>query len=171
MKYLKFILVLLLGLYGFWGAFHPSSFCFLRGVDTLFHEAGHPIFGVFGQWPGVWGGTVMQLLIPAVLAGYFLKEGRKFSAAVMLFWMAENLFGISIYIRDARAQVLDYIGGDTHDWGYILSHARWLKYDGQLADGVWWTGFLLLAASVAAGLWYSDVFRGRNEKTAACPEF
>ncbi len=159
MRHLKLFFILLLGFYGFWGALHPCSFYFLRGADVLFHEAGHLIFGVFGGWAGVLGGTVMQLLIPAFLAGYFLKEGRGFSASVMLFWVAENFFGISIYIRDARTQALDYVGGDIHDWGYILSHARWLKYDGPIADGVWWAGMLLLLSSVILGIGHSGVVK------------
>ena len=40
---------------------------FLHGPLLLFHEAGHLIFRPFGEWAGVFGGTLAQLLMPALI--------------------------------------------------------------------------------------------------------
>ena len=37
---------------------------FIHGIDLIFHEAGHVIFGFFGQFLAVLGGSLMQVLIP-----------------------------------------------------------------------------------------------------------
>ena len=39
---------------------------FIHLIDLVFHEAGHPIFGVFGRFMGVLGGSLNQVLVPVV---------------------------------------------------------------------------------------------------------
>ncbi len=47
----------------------PSTYRFLNRVDLVFHEAGHVIFGFFGEFIGILGG-IMQVLIPAIVVVY-----------------------------------------------------------------------------------------------------
>ena len=51
---------LLLACHAFWG-WVPI----LDSANLAFHEAGHPIFGLFSSRLMVYGGTLMQLLLPA----------------------------------------------------------------------------------------------------------
>ncbi len=46
---------------------------FLHGVNLVFHEAGHLIFGFFGQFVGVLGGSLNQVLIPAICVVAFVR--------------------------------------------------------------------------------------------------
>jgi len=85
MKILKVLLVLGLGVWGFFGALELQKLWILNGADLVFHEVGHPLFGIFGKSIGIWGGTLMQLLIPLVIMISFLRRGRQYSAAVILF--------------------------------------------------------------------------------------
>lgn len=142
----------LLALYGVWGAFHPQLFLFIDGVNLLFHEAGHVLFAFFGPVAGIWGGTLLQLLIPGGLAAGFLGKGEKFSAGVCFFWMGQNLIPISAYIKDARSQILPYVGGETHDWAFILARAGLLDYDQTIGTMVWCTGIIVMVTACLSGI-------------------
>ncbi|HEU4367101.1 MAG TPA: hypothetical protein VFV05_02600 [Methylomirabilota bacterium] len=72
---------------------------FIHPVDVVFHEAGHVSFGFFGRFLGIRGGSLNQVLIPAVCTGYFLRRGRP-AAAVTLFWTGERLTDVAIYVAD-----------------------------------------------------------------------
>lgn len=52
-------------IYGVVCGWSPSTYRFLDRVDLVFHEAGHVIFGPFGEFIGILGGSLMQVLIPA----------------------------------------------------------------------------------------------------------
>ena len=45
---------------------------FIHGPLLVFHEAGHVIFRLFGEWVTVLGGTLGQLLVPAILCSALL---------------------------------------------------------------------------------------------------
>ena len=109
---------LLLAAWGMSLAGAPASF--LDGVDLAFHEAGHIVFSPFGQTLHVLGGTMLQLFIPALLAGYFLFRRGPCSAAVCLWWLGQNLLNVSVYMADAREMKLDLVGGGEHDWTQIF---------------------------------------------------
>lgn len=72
---------------------NPGVSRFLDRVDLIFHKAGHGLFGVFGEFIGVLGGTLMQLLIPAATTVSFVVTQQTYSAAVTLFWVAQRRQG------------------------------------------------------------------------------
>jgi hypothetical protein len=151
---LKRVFIVLLASYGVYGAFHPQSFSFLDGVNLLFHEGGHVLFGALGEYVGIWGGTLMQCILPLAVAVYFFKEDQRFSSAVAVFWLGQNFFHIASYVKDARSQALPLVGGEVHDWDYILSRAGWLAMDQFLGNAVWTVGLLVIFLSVYLG-WIS----------------
>jgi hypothetical protein len=157
LNYLKLGFVLLLGVYGAVCAASPSTYRFLDRVDLVFHEAGHPLFGFFGEFIGVLGGTLMQIIIPAIVVGYFFFHGQQYSGAVTLFWVAQSLFNVSVYARDARARALPLLGGDDsfHDWSYILWRLHLLKWDQTVANFIYLVGLAFLIASILGGLYWS----------------
>ncbi len=58
---------------------------FLHGVNLVFHEAGHVIFGLFGEFMGIAGGSLNQVLIPLAATIAFLGTRQYALAAVTLF--------------------------------------------------------------------------------------
>lgn len=118
----------------------------LDGVNLVFHEAGHPLFGLLGwETLAILGGTFLQLLVPlAVLASFWLRREAPGAAAAGL-WCFENLLNIARYLGDARAQVLPLVGGGEHDWAMLLGRWGLLAQDEAIARALragGWLGML-----------------------------
>ncbi len=96
-------------------------YLFIDGVNLAFHEAGHLFFAPFGSTLHILGGTLLQLLVPALLVGYFLvKQRAPFSAAVCAWWLGEGLTNVAVYMADAREMKLELVGGGEHDWTQLF---------------------------------------------------
>ena len=93
------------------------------------------------------GGTLLQLLIPCGITIAFFCQGQPYSGSVMLMWCGQNFFGISVYIRDARAKALPLVGGEIHDWGYMLGKTGLLEYDQIIGRFVWSLGLISVIAA------------------------
>jgi hypothetical protein len=154
-------LTVFLALYGALLAFAPDHYSVLDSLDLAIHEAGHPLFGIFGEFIGYAGGTLMQLLIPAVFLGYFWRRGDRHAATVMLWWIAQNLWNISRYVADAQTQELPLVGGGEHDWAYLLGELGLLRQDRLIADVVHFVGVILLIGSSLWG-WIYALAAGRE---------
>jgi len=103
---------------------------FISSLNILFHEAGHWIFGFFGEFIQALGGTLGELLMPFVFVLYFKKTLSISGQVFSWWWFSTALYDISIYIADARARVLPLIGGqDGHDWAYLLGELGLLNFD------------------------------------------
>jgi len=156
--YLKLTLLVLVAAYGTACALHPENYGFMDGVDLLFHEAGHPIFGLFGnEFLMILGGTLGQLIMPSIIIGYFIWSGQRFSASVTGVWLAQNLFNISVYAKDASAMELPLVGnGDrAHDWNYMLTELDMLGSDQAVGGAIRAAGVIVLIVAVLAGLYFS----------------
>ena len=146
----------LLALYGTFLAFNPDHYGLMDSVDLPIHEAGHPLFGLFGEFIGAAGGTLMQLLVPAVFLGYFWRRRDRHAATVMLWWIAQNLWNIAHYIADARTQELPLVGGGEHDWAYLLGELGLLRQDRTIAGAVHFVGVMLFIGSCVWGWIYAS---------------
>ena len=126
----------------------------LDGVNLLFHEAGHPLFGLLG-WEAltVLGGTLMQLLVPLLVAGSFWFRRDTVGTAVAGVWGFENLLNIARYVADARAQVLPLVGGGEHDWADLLGRWGCLARDTGIARGISLVGWLGMLACWSWLVW------------------
>jgi hypothetical protein len=155
----KQILILLLGGYFIYGGFSPTSCGPVNSADLAFHEGGHVIFATFGNDIGMWGGTLMQLLLPLVIAVHFFKRGEDFSGRVVLCWFGQNFFHIASYIKDARAESLPLVGGGIHDWHYILGRAGLLNMDQGIGNIVWGIGFGIILYSVFRGILSAGIIK------------
>jgi len=144
---------------------------FMHNVSLPIHEAGHVVFGPLGWFPGVLGGSLMQLLVPALFVGSFLWAGKAaVGAAVCTWWLGQNFVDLAPYIADARAQQLLLLGGVTgwdvpgyHDWNTILAHLGWLEHDGLIARIAWDTGRVLMVGALVWGL-YLLVLQGTSDQ-------
>ncbi|HEX2188725.1 MAG TPA: hypothetical protein VHG51_07480 [Longimicrobiaceae bacterium] len=132
----------------------PDGWRFIDGVNLLLHEAGHPLFGVFGELMAVLGGTLMQLLFPLAFAVHFRRSAQPFAASASLAWLGESLFNVARYAADARARALPLLGGDDagHDWAYLLARFALLHRDQDVARAIRLAGALLLLGAVVAAL-------------------
>ena len=80
-----------------------AGFVFLLDhANLLFHEAGHPLTGIFSQRLEPYGGTVGQLFFPGLLMVSFWRKGRPLALAVATIWFFENFLNIARYMADAR---------------------------------------------------------------------
>jgi hypothetical protein len=126
----------------------------LDGVNLVFHEAGHPLFGILGWEPlTILGGTLMQLLVPMLAAGSFWLRREVPGTAFAGIWCFENLLNIARYVGDARSQVLPLVGGGEHDWADLLGRWGLLAQDTSLAQGLRVLGWLGMAACWAWPAW------------------
>ncbi|HEX7553132.1 MAG TPA: hypothetical protein VF378_06230 [Geothrix sp.] len=118
----------------------------LDGVNLVFHEAGHPLFGILGWEPlTILGGTLMQLLVPLLVLGSFWLRRDALGTACAGVWSFENLLNIARYVADARAQLLPLVGGGEHDWADLLGRWGLLAQDtaiGQVLRCVGWLGMV-----------------------------
>jgi hypothetical protein len=73
------------------------------------HEGGHNLFGWFGPTLGLWGGTLLQWLVPFLLALYFFTQRQTTGFVFCLFFFFENWLYTATYMADARAQDLPLV--------------------------------------------------------------
>jgi hypothetical protein len=159
-NYLKVGFTVLLAVYGIVLAKDVTVHRFLDRVDLVSHEAGHMLFSWFGEFLMVSGGTLGQLLVPAGIMVYFYLRRELYSSSVMLFLIGQNLFNVSVYVKDAQTMALPLVsiggGEDTiHDWNYLLSKLGLLKWDQIIGNIVYGMGLLMITASVVLGFYLS----------------
>jgi hypothetical protein len=146
-------------------ALSPGSYRFLDYVNLVFHEAGHFFFAFFGEFLGILGGSILQVLIPAIVVGHFVWQRHMYSAAIALFWVGQSLFNVSVYVKDARARVLPLLGDDisAHDWHNILGRLGLLRWDQAIGNLIYLLGLALVVASVIGALHFSrEVVEGKT---------
>ncbi|CAI2718844.1 membrane protein of unknown function [Nitrospina watsonii] len=118
------------------GMMDRAALRFLHQVNLVFHEFGHPAFGLFGETIGILGGTLGQLLIPAIVLVAFWRRRDTLGFAVGVFWLFENFLDIAVYMADARALRLPLIGGlgaEAHDWRNLFFQWGLIMQDTQIA--------------------------------------
>jgi len=132
---------------------------FLHAVNLAFHEAGHVFFMPFGRFMTILGGTLGQLIMPAIVMLVFLLKNRdNFAASIGLWWFGQSLMDCAPYINDARALQLPLVGGGTgtdrpgsHDWENILGTLGWLHHDHRIAWLADAAGSLIVMTALAWG--------------------
>jgi hypothetical protein len=141
-----------------------SGYLFIDNANLVVHEGGHLLFGWFGPWIGIWGGTILQCLVPLLLAAYFFVQRKALAFAFCLFFFFENFLYTATYMADARAMQLPLVsagGGDgepEHDWNTIFSHLGVLQYDTRIANvirSLGWLGMLSTTGWLAFRSWRS----------------
>jgi hypothetical protein len=148
----KRILICLVGAYFIYGGLKSNCCNLMNAADLALHEGGHAVFGFFGEYVGMWGGTLMQLIFPLAIAISFFRRGDDFSAYVILCWFGQNFFHMAPYIKDATAQSLPLVGGVIHDWNFILGRAGLLAMDQAIGNAVWLAGLLVILTSMYLGV-------------------
>jgi len=123
---------------------------FIHGIDLVFHEAGHVIFGFFGEFIAVLGGSLNQVLMPLIATIAFLRTRQPASATVTLWWTGQSLTDVAIYAADGRAKALPLLAeGLIHDWGYILGRLGLRQSAETVGRAIFALGALTMLAALA----------------------
>jgi len=165
------ILFLLYGVFLAWKiSLRPETFTPIDFLDLGIHELGHVLFMPFGEWIGVLGGSLTQILAPIYGIWQFLRQRDFFAASFAIAWLGESLGNLSVYIGDARSQELplaNLFGGDPiHDWNYLLSSVNRLGMDTKYALLVRGLGLACVLAFLWTGTWmlWQMYCHGEEEK-------
>ena len=169
-RYARLALIAVLALLA-WSAFRDEygTVPLLSDVDTAIHEFGHMLFMPFGipilgRTMVILGGSLTQVALPLVFAGYFMrkrvdKQRDVFAAMVCLWWSAINLLSVAIYCADSRAgrlMLLDGLTGqesDGHDWYNLLNGWGLLEHDTVIARWMRAIAWLMCVGSLGIACW------------------
>lgn len=159
--------VSVLALYGL-AILREPGFALIDNVNLPIHETGHLVFSAFGDLITALGGTLFQLIVPAVFVGYFLRRRDQFAASIALWWVAENLWNVAVYVADAQEQALPLVGGGEHDWAFILAELDVLQQDARIAAMVRFAGTVLFVIAILWG--YASAGSAADATTADASE-
>lgn len=135
------------GLYFLSCAYDPYQWHLIDGVNLVIHEAGHIIFSPFGEFMMIAGGSLFQVIMPALFVGYFWYHRKYYSAALVLFWVGESILNVSVYAGDSVALQLPLLGGQdsVHDWNYLLTSLGLLPATAKVAGTIRMLGTVIIA--------------------------
>jgi len=118
----------------------------IHNVNLVFHEAGHLLFGFFGNDTLMTlGGSLNQLLIPFVVFASFFYNRDRAGTAFALIWFFGNFIDVSIYMADGRFLKLPLIGGldmEAHDWRILFNRFDLWSVDQVLSKIIFYLGWL-----------------------------
>ena len=160
-SYPKLIFAGLLAIYFLSIAYDPMQGSFLDLVDLPIHETGHLIFRLFGEFMMIAGGSLFQVIVPAVFFGYFLWYRKYYSAAIVLFWVGQSIINVWVDAADAVVMQLVLTSGFTgsegsfHDWNYMLTRLGLIGSTKTVAGLIRFAGTITIIAAIVSSIYYS----------------
>jgi len=117
---------------------NPEYRSILAAFNLGIHELGHFVFSPLGEFIGILGGTLLQILAPFIGMLNFYRQSDFFAIALSFGWLSTSIFDVAAYLADARTMNLPLVspfgwGNPIHDWNYLLTRMGMLKYDTVLA--------------------------------------
>jgi hypothetical protein len=134
---------------------------FLDNVDLPIHETGHLLFRPFGEFMMVAGGSLFQVIFPAVFLGYFVWQEKYYSAAIVLFWVGQSILNVFVYAADAVVMQLVLTSGLTgsegsfHDWNYLLTVTGLISSTKTVAGIIRLFGTLAIITAGVSSVYFS----------------
>lgn len=129
----------------------PRPFIFIDYANLFIHEGGHFLFTFLGQFLYMLGGSMVQIVLPCGFFVYFLIKKSFFASSVMLFWIADNIINVSVYMKDAIAMQLPLLGGASiHDWNWIFGQLNLLPASVVIGSVFFYLGVFCAFASIIA---------------------
>lgn len=159
----KLIFAILLSIYFLWIAWDPMQGSFLDNVDLPLHEFGHLLFRILGEFMGIAGGSLFQVIFPAVFVGYFIWQRSFYSAVVVSLWVGQSILNVWVYAADAVVMQLVLTSGSTgaegsfHDWNYMLTHFGLLGSTKTVAGIIRFLGTSTIIISGVFSVYYSFI--------------
>ena len=160
-SYPKLVFAALFSLYFLLIAFAPMNGSFLDTVDLPIHETGHLLFRPFGEFMMIAGGSLFQIIVPAVFVGYFIRNEKYYSAAIVLFWVGQSVLNVFVYAADAVVMQLVLTSGVTgseggfHDWNYLLTETGLINSTRVVAGLIRFLGTVTIMAAGSGAIYYS----------------
>jgi hypothetical protein len=160
-NYPKIIFAAVLSIYFLWIAYDPMQGSFLDNVDLPIHETGHLLFRPLGEFMGVAGGSVFQVIFPAAFMVYFIWNEKYYSAAVVLFWVGQSILNVYVYAADAIVMQLVLTSGMTgsegsfHDWNYLLTETGLIGSTKTIAGIIRLAGALVIISAGVISAYYA----------------
>lgn len=160
-NYPKLIFAAILSIYFLWIALTPMNGSFLDLVDLPIHEFGHLLFRPLGEFMMIAGGSLFQIIMPAIFVGYFWWNEKYYSAAIVLFWVGQSILNVFIYAADAVVMQLVLTSGFTgtegsfHDWNYLLTSTGLINSTKTVANFIRLLGTLTILAAGIGAIYYS----------------
>lgn len=104
------------------------------------------------------GGSLFQVIMPALFVGYFAYNRNFYSSALVLFWVGESILNVSVYAGDAVALQLPLLGGQDsmHDWNYLLGSLNLLPATAKVAMAIRLLGTVVTAVAAVGSLWFAQ---------------
>lgn len=133
--------------------------------NLVFHELGHLVFSLSGEFIGVAGGTIAQFIFPVLFLLYFRRQKNTLGVVFCIWWISYNIITVGVYMRDAEVQKLPLlVEGGIHDFWYIFNRLGWLAKSHLIGTTVIGTGILTMTGSLLYYLYYlSSLFINRNK--------
>jgi len=157
----KLIVAGLAGAYFLWIAYDPMQGSFLDIVDLPIHETGHLLFKILGEFMMIAGGSLFQVIFPAVFVGYFIWQRSYYSAGLVLLWVGQSMLNVYVYAQDAVAGQLMLTSGLTgseggfHDWTYLLETTGLLNSTKKVAGLIRFAGTITIIAGIATAAYFA----------------
>jgi hypothetical protein len=151
----------------YWSLFNP--------LNLGIHEGGHLLFGYFGQFLGIAGGSILQLAAPIGAMAIFYRQRDYFAISVCFVWLGVNLYSVGVYQSDALRRELPLVtvgqvqGEIVHDWAYLLGRLGLLSS----CSGIGWLtrriGDLTMLLGLGLGAWLMWQMRhGDSSRPSTC---
>src|SRR5215831_20674225 len=147
------------GLLLFYLALNWGQLTLLDNVHLPLHEGGHLLFGWLGETLGLWGGTLLQLLVPALLAVSFAVRREVPGTAFCAFAFFHSLTGVATYMADALRLELPLVtvgaiaDESQHDWLNIFTRLGVLPHAIQIGNTVCFIAWGGMLGTVAWFVW------------------
>ena len=150
-RFFKFLFLVVVAVFFIINAADRQGYHFFDNVDLVIHEAGHVFFAFFGEFVAVAGGTIMQLLVPLVFAGYFFLRNDRYAAGIVLMWLGQSFVNVARYAADAARMELPLLGGGTHDWNYMLIRTNLLDKAQAVSEVIYYGGVMFIIVGIILG--------------------
>ncbi len=130
---------------------------FIHRPLLIFHEAGHVVFRMLGEWMMILGGSLGQLIMPAILCWALLVKNRDpFGASIGLWFFGVSLLDLAPYMFDALHPQLVLLSGMTgeeggHDWIFLFKSLGVLTKSQLIGGLVHKLGALVVLMALAWG--------------------
>ncbi|MBP7415835.1 MAG: hypothetical protein KA831_04210, partial [Pyrinomonadaceae bacterium] len=121
------------------------------------------LFRILGEFMGIAGGSLFQVIFPAVFVGYFVWQRSFYSAAIVSLWVGQSILNVWVYAADAVVMQLVLTSGSTgaegsfHDWNYMLSHFGLLGSTKTVAGIIRFIGTSTIIISSLFSVYYSFI--------------
>lgn len=127
----------------------PIESSWMHPVHLVIHEAGHMIFAAFGEFMGILGGSLLQILVPIMFTVYFILREDYFAMFFCMFWLGDSIVNVGTYLADGKNMYLPLIAdGLIHDWNWLLSRMDLLESAEAIGQAFHLVGYSLLVISI-----------------------